>query len=153
MKAISFFKETMDVKQRIAIGAMGLGYLIVRNVVPSATQLHETIASDAELLKWNRALSASLSEFIRVTSCDVGIKALIHEFRCQDQQSSRASSFHMNRLIPQITIELKRIVRNDVKAHNASVLRDSMYVEQDVVPAIQSHLESILHNHMLRSLM
>lgn len=143
----------IDVKQRIAIGAMGLGYLIVRNVAPATSRLHERIASDTELVTWNRALSVSLSELVRATSCDSRILELVHEFREHDQRSTRASSFHMNRLMGSIAAEMRHIVRNGSRSLSASNLRENVYVEQDVVPMIRSHLEGILHNHMLRNLM
>ena len=147
-----FFKAVMDVKQRLAISAVGLGYLMLRNMNPSTSQLHEQVASDKELVKWNRALSVSLSELLRVASCDSRLMGYIHEFREQDQRSTRSSSFHMNRLIGIISAELHHIVRHGSRSLNASDLRENVYVEQDVVPTIRSHLESILHNHMLRNL-
>lgn len=143
----------MDVKQRIAISAIGLGYLIVRNVAPATSRLHDQIASDTELVKWNRALSVSLSELLLVTSCDMHILDLVREFRMHDQQSTRVSSFHMNRLMVSIASEMRRIVRHGSRSLSTSNLRENVYVEQDVVPMISSHLESILHNHMLRNLM
>ena len=143
----------MDMRQRIAIGALGLGYLVLKNVVPSKPSLHERIESDTELVKWNRPLSVSLSELLSVAPCDSRIMDLIHEFRIQDQLSSRASSFHMNRLLPQISTELTNIVRNGSRSLGAADLRSNVYVERDVVPTIRSHLESILHNHMLKNLM
>ena len=143
----------MDTRQRIAIGALGLGYVAVRCVASDGTRLHERVASDADLLAWNRSLSASLSELFRVAPCGARLMALVHEFREQDQRATRTSSFHMNRLMGAISTELQHIVRNGSRSLSAADLRENVYAEQDVVPAIRSHLESILHNHMLRTLM
>lgn len=143
----------MDARQRIAVGAMSLGYLVVRHIGQSSTRLHERVASDAELMSWDRSLATSISELCASPHGIEELMKLVHEFRQHDQKHMRTSSFHMNRIAKQISQELHRISRRDATSLTASDLKTAMYVEQDVVPVIQTQIDGILHNHMLRGLL
>lgn len=143
----------MDVRQRVAAVTLGLSYVVLRSLVPGATKLHERIASDAELLAWNRTLAGSLSELMRTVADTDDLMRMIHAFRTHDQAPSRTSSFHMNRLIKNISTTLTQMIRVQNASLTTAALRESLYVEQDVVPVIHTHLEGILHNRMLRDLM
>ena len=142
----------MEVRQRVAIGVLGLGYLAARQWMPRARALHPRIASDAELRRWNGGLAQAISELAHAVDDVEALMVLVHEFRTHDQTPSRTSSFHMNRLMGQIHEALRATTRHTERTPTTERLRATMYIEQDILPIIRSHIESILHNHMLRSL-
>lgn len=148
----------MEPRQRVAIGALSMGYLALRHLLPKRTAVHERLRERTSMISWNRNLMIGLSDVLNVSSDTDVLLNLIDEFRVHDESSVRTASFHMNRLMHEIEAELSRILRSTGGA-NASLtpstrdLREQLYVQQDVVPVIRAHLEGILHNHMLRELM
>ena len=143
----------MDSRQRIAIGTLGLGYVALKHMMPQRCAVHERLQSEADLLKWNRGLVISLSDLMKVTTETDRLLEYVHEYRKHDQSSARTASFHMNRIMHDINAEISRLMTTGAGSMTTRDLREQLYVEQDVVPVIRSHLESILHNHMLKELM
>ena len=143
----------MDARQRVAIGALGLGYAALKTLLPQRTVIHERLREETELLKWNRGLVISLSDLMNVTTDTTHLLEYVHEYRTHDQSSLRTASFHMNRIMHDINAEISRLLKSGSASMSTRDLREQLYVEQDVVPVIRAHLESILHNHMLKELM
>ena len=143
----------MDSRQRIAIGTLGIGYLALKHLLPSRCVVHERLREEHDLIKWNHGLIASLSDLMNLTTDTTRLIDYVHEYRIHDQSSLRTASFHMERVMRNIDSEMTRLLKAGSTSMNTSDLRDQLYVEQDVVPVIRSHLESILHNHMLKELM
>jgi hypothetical protein len=145
--------EMMDSRQRVAIGALGIGYVALKYMLPKRKELHASLAKERELIEWNRGLLVSISDLMNVAHEREQLIEYIRDFCRHDKSSSRTSSFHMNRSMHDIHLEMSNILRSSSRSMNTREMRDQLYVEQDVVPVIKSHLESILHNHMLRELM
>ena len=141
----------MDVKQRVALGALGVGYVALRTVLSHAPVIHERLADDAALLAWNRDLAGSLSELMRVTSDTDHLMALVHAFRTHEQSGVRTASIHMTHRARDIERELTRLM-TATHGLTSEQLRQTLYVEQDVVPVIRERLEGLIHNCMLASL-
>ncbi len=143
----------MDIRQRLAIGTLGLGYVALKHMMPQRCVIHERLRDEADLLQWNRGLVISLSDLMNVSTDTDRLLTYVHEYRRHDQSDMRTASFHMNRIMHDINAEISRLLKTSSGSMTTRDLREQLYVEQDVVPVIRSHLESILHNHMLKELM
>ena len=139
----------MDLRQRVAIGALGVGYLAITRLFASPLNLHERIAREPELVRWNSGIARSLSELLRTGGNIDPLLELMRRFREHDQRPCRTSSFHMNRLMNEIFAELSTTVRKQNTSVSTANLREQLYVEQDIVPVVRAHVEGVLHNHML----
>lgn len=146
----------MDLRQRLAIGTLGLGYLAMKRVLPQSTAVHERLREQTALLAWNRNLVIALSDLMSSVDAATDVAPLLrllNEFCTHDRSASRAASFHMNRLAHDIDAEMGRLLRAGRTSLTTQDLREQLYVERDVVPVVRAHLEGVLHNHMLRELM
>jgi hypothetical protein len=79
------------------------------------------------------------------------LMSLLNRLRVHDQEDRRSSQHHMNSIVNHIESVTKALVRPKASA-SPQDLRDQIYVSEDVVPVLQTHLENILHNQMLRNM-
>ena len=144
----------MEVRQRVALGALGACYLALRGLASRCQATHVALRDHQAILRWNRGVACSLSDLLGgINAGTERLIALVDEFRAHDQSNTRTASFHMNRLMHAISDEIARAVRaTNEGASSTRDLRETIYVEQDVAPVLRAQLESVLHNHMLREL-
>ena len=85
--------------------------------------------------------------------CDeAGFRALV-EKTCTmlhyHVHATDASQWHMSRLIGEIVQDAKMLCAHAPSASSTEMFRDVLACQEEVIPQLQTHLDDILHNHLL----
>lgn len=135
-------------RQHVALAAIGLGFLVGRAQRNLPRIRQGPVTEHPELIRWHPELAESLAEVVAVMSVDDARRLIsrVEDFRFHENRRERTSSAHMNALMNEI-IALSTARRRTTQTTDA--LRHAMFVEQDVIPIFHTHLENVLHNHMI----
>lgn len=130
-------------------GAIGLGVYALRRL--SARPLDERVASRPILAARHPAMAASLSQLARLADADAFDAVLVTacEIAEHDRSGDPKSQWHIARLSTQLVRQVEEICNKADRDTSDAVFRDSIACREEVVPALQTQLETILHNHLL----
>jgi hypothetical protein len=130
------------------LAACGLGALALRQL--ATPTLHP--ATTAIGAGGFPALAASASELLRLLG-DAAALPLVAELeaivRLAAEGDSATAQWHISRRSAAVLAEAERRCRERARAAAEGAFRDAVDCQTEVLPQLQTHLDNLLHNHLL----
>lgn len=141
-------------KNLIVMGAFGLGYMTLQNVMKRRPVFSGRVAERTELIAWNTTLMDCMQQLSQLVSEDeIGdVLDRLEEIRTVSSSLDRSSTWALQRLITQTTTYIIRIAGRTRGSMTTNQLQIQNSVVEDTVPVVEEILQNIQHNHMLDSM-
>lgn len=141
-------------KNLIVMGALGLGYITLQNVISRRPVFSGRVAEKTDLIAWNPTLMDCMQQLSQLVSEDEIVNVLnqLEEIRTVSSSSNRSSTWTLQRLISQTTTNIIRITGRTRGSMTTNQLQTQNSVVEDTVPVVEEILQNIQHNHMLDSM-
>ena len=141
-------------KNLIVMGAFGLGYMTLQNLMKRRPVFSGRVAERTELIAWNTTLMDCMQQLSQLVSEDeIGdVLDRLEEIRTVSSSLDRSSTWALQRLITQTTTYIIRIAGRTRGSMTTNQLQIQNSVVEDTVPVVEEILQNIQHNHMLDSM-
>lgn len=141
-------------KNLIVMGAFGLGYMTLQNVLRRSPVFSGRVAERTDLIAWNSTLMDCMQQMSQLVTEEEIVNVLdrLEEIRAASMSSDRSSVWTLQRLISSTTGDIVRIVGRTRGSMTTNQLQTQNSVVGDVIPIVEEILQNIQHNHMLNSL-
>ena len=153
---LHFCTHTMKrgMKNLIVMGAFGLGYMTLQNVMKRRPVFSGRVAERTELIAWNTTLMDCMQQLSQLVSEDEIVEVLdrLEKIRTVSSSLDRSSTWALQRLITQTTTYIIRIAGRTRGSMTTNQLQIQNSVVEDTVPVVEEILQNIQHNHMLDSM-
>lgn len=143
--------STQLIARSIAGATLACGYLWARATRSRAT-LHELVAAHSGAVARYPGLCEACSAFAQLGDDEATkrLMALVAQVHDHDVARSGASQWHIARHASDIPRVARGILDEQArKCTDQDRFRELAHLREDVVPDMERHLESVLHNHML----
>lgn len=135
--------------QASILGGLGLGAYALRRL--STPALHPMVAERVDLVRHSPALAATVSQLAAIGDED-GLRRLVDKLVRVvhiDLALGPAAQWQISRLNTEIANDAKRMCRTVSVAHSNEMFRIVLDCQNEVIPQMQTHLDNLLHNHLL----
>lgn len=141
-------------KNLIVMGAFGLGYMTLQNVMRRRPVFSGRVAERTELIAWNTTLMDCMQQLSQLVSEDEIVEVLdrLEEIRSVSTSLDRSSTWKLQRIISATTTDIVRIAGRARGSMTVNQLQTQNSIVEDVIPVVEEILQNIQHNHMLDSM-
>lgn len=141
-------------KNLIVMGAFGLGYMTLQNVMRRRPVFSGRVAERTELIAWNTTLMDCMQQLSQLVSEDEIVEVLdrLEEIQSVSTSSDRSSTWKLQRIISTTTTDIIRIAGRTRGSMTTNQLQTQNSIVEDVIPVMEEILQNIQHNHMLDSM-
>jgi hypothetical protein len=141
-------------KNLIVVGAFGLGYITLQNVMRRRQVFSGRVAERTDLIAWNSTLMGCMQQLSQLVTEEETVNVLdrLEEIRTVSTSAGRSSIWTLQRLISATTADILRIAGRTRGSMTMNQLQTQSSIVEDVVPAVEEILQNIQHNHMLDSM-
>tara|TARA_B110001450_G_C17376699_1_gene381976 strand:+ start:165 stop:599 length:435 start_codon:yes stop_codon:yes gene_type:complete len=141
-------------KNLLVVGAFGLGYMALQNIMRRRPVFSGRVAERTDLIAWNSTLMDCMQQLSQLVTEDEIVSVLdqLEAVRTASNSSDRSSTWTLQRLVSQTTIDVTRITGRSRGSMTTSQLQMQNSVLEDVIPVVEEILQNIQHNHMLDSM-
>lgn len=130
-----------------ALATVGAGFLFLRQL-GARTKVAAIVAEYPEVVRSYPALCESVSALSEVGDVRSIMTSLDEIHRCDVRQRTAQSPSRITRQITKVQ-EAAADLCDPKRAVGQEKFRSVMYLQTDVLPDMERHLENILHNHLL----
>lgn len=141
-------------KNLIVMGAFGVGYVALQNVLRRRSVFSGRVAERTDLIAWNSTLMDCMQQISQLVAEDEMMHLLdrLEEIHTISASSERSSTWTLQRLVSATTSEIVRIVGRTHGAMTTNQIQYQNSIVEDVIPIVEEILENVQHNHMLDSM-
>jgi len=138
-------------KNLIVMGAFGIGYVTLQNVLRRRPVFSGRVAERTDLIAWNSTLMDCVQQLSQLVTEDEIANVLDHleKIRTVSLSSDRSSVWTLQRLISKTTGDIVRVAGRTRGSMTTTQLQTQNSVVEDVIPIVEDILQNIQHNHML----
>ena len=156
IRTLHFCTSTIKraMKNLIVMGAFGLGYMTLQNVMRRRPVFSGRVAERTELIAWNTTLMDCMQQLSQLVSEDEIVEVLdrLEEIQSVSTSSDRSSTWKLQRIISTTTTDIVRIAGRARGSMTVNQLQTQNSIVEDVIPVVEEILQNIQHNHMLDSM-
>lgn len=147
-----YYKRGM--KNLIVLGAFGVGYITLQNVMRRRPVFSGRVAERTDLIAWNPTLMDCMQQLSQLVTEDDMMHILnrMEEIRTISTSSERSSSWTLQRLVSATTSDIVRIAGRTHSTMTTNQIQIQNSIVEDVIPVVEEVLENVQHNHMLDSM-
>lgn len=130
--------------------AMGLGVYTLRRL--STVPLHPSVAACPEIAQKHPAIAETLSQLAKLDDGDAfhAVLRMVAAVVSIDEQGGPAAQWHISRQNTQIVRRAKSMCSSTNALKTDDAFRVALNCQEETIPQLESHLDNLLHNHILR---
>lgn len=130
-------------------GALALGAKSLRKLV--TPPVHPSVAARPDIA-WHPGIASTMSQMARLDN-PVALEAIMNSISglmAEDRSGTPSAQWHMSRMNTKILNDAKYMLGCVNVTASDEMFRLVLNCSEEVIPQLETHLDDILHNHLLR---